>query len=211
MPKIAEALSELEAEISTLEERYIKKFLPAKPEDKPEDFSHDVKAFCLMVHAACEEFVEFVSGSIVSQIEKEFLQKKITLSTISLIMSYAESIGIDNDDKSQDSCFDFVRKGIDSAKKKHANTLKDNHGFSIRYLKKLLTPIGINLPSGPKVDSLKILADARGSFAHTRAQDAMYGEYGKAHKVLAPEEARQVAEDCLDLCREMVDRTEKIW
>jgi hypothetical protein len=75
----------------------------------------------------------------------------------------------------------------------------------------LLIPVGLNLPSGPELNSLKKLADARGSFAHTMALDAKYGEYKKANKVLTPEEAQSIATDCLNMCKDILQRTNAIW
>jgi hypothetical protein len=71
----------LKSEIDTLEQRYLAKFLPANPEDGPEEFQYDVKSFCVLAHAAFEEFVETVSEELMQKIETDFLSNKLTLST----------------------------------------------------------------------------------------------------------------------------------
>jgi hypothetical protein len=193
--------SALKAEIAALDVRYIKNYIPANPEQGPDDFEYDVKAFCLLCHAAFEEFVEGVSESIMAEIAPDLLQKKVSLATATFLMAYGNGWSVVEDENvSQERCFDLVRRAIDSAKQRHSHALKENHGFSTRYLRAILTPVGLNVPDGLEIESVRKLADARGSFAHTVAKKAMYGEYKKANKSLAPEEAQKISEDCLKVC-----------
>ena len=67
------------------------------------------------------------------------------------------------------------------------------------------------MPDGIETPSLQKLADARGSFAHTMAKNAMYGEYKKAKKSLAPEEARKLSEDCLVICEKIKNQALARW
>jgi len=211
MTNLDTEFTSLQTEIKTLQERYVDRFIPAKPEDGPEEFEHDVKAFCLLAHAAFEEFVELVSETIMMKIENEFLSKKIGISTICFIMTYGQPLNFADDDTTrQASCFEIIRQAISESKKKHSTTLKDNHGLSLKYMKRLLVPVGLNLPSGAEVDSLKVFADARGSFAHTMAKRAMYGEYRKAKKVLTPEAALAAAKDCLTICEDIKIRSQQL-
>jgi len=205
--------AELEAELSQLEGKFIAHYIPADPNHEPEAFEHDIKAYSLLAHAAFEEFVEAVSELLVSEVVRGMLSKKVSLSTISLLMSYRASIEIEEDEsKDQDTVFKCVRKALDEAKNSHAKIIKDNHGFSLKYLRKILTPAGINVHDGPEVDAIRRLADARGSFAHTVARQAKYGEYRKvqAHKVFAPEDARNTVADCLKLCVKIRDQAAEI-
>jgi hypothetical protein len=202
----------LVAEVTTLEARYIRKYIPADPQHGPEDYEYDVKAFCLLCHAAFEEFVEGISEAIMADVAPNLLNKKVTLATATLLMAYGNGLDIAGDEDSpQLRCFDLVREALDGAKQRHSHALKDNHGFSVRYLRSILTPVALNVPEGLEIESVRKLADARGSFAHTMAKKAMYGEYKKANKSLAPEEAREIAKDCLVVCRKIKDQSQVLW
>lgn len=175
----------LKNEIDVLRKRYVASYIPANPEEGPEVFGYDVKAFSLMTHAAFEEFTEGVSEFLMTNIVNDILSQRITVATACFLMAYGQRIDIvESENEKQDSCFTFVRKGLDEAKKLHSGVLMNNHGFSLMYLRKILTPVGINISDGPELDSLRTLADARGTFAHTMARSAKYGDYKAAHKIL---------------------------
>lgn len=212
MPEADALYSALDEEITVLRTRYLDGHIPAKPEDDPEAFQYDVKAFCLMSHAAIEEYMEALSELMLAKVEADLLIKKTTLATATLLTSYGIQLELSDDEGEADrSCFDHIRLAVEDAKVRHSRLLRDNHGVSMKYLRKLLIPVGLNVPSGPKVDSLKKLAEARGSFAHNMAKLAKYGDYKKATKVLTPEEALDASVDCLAICSELRDRTAKVW
>jgi hypothetical protein len=212
MADVENIFSALELEVKELRSRFIDKFIPANPEHEPSDFEHDVKAFSVLCHAAFEEFIETISEFMMKKIEIDFMGRKTSLGTSILLMSYSIKIEFsENDDEENDSCFDQMRGALSKAKEMHSRVIKDNHGISVKYLRKLLIPVGINVPSGPRLVSLKKLAEARGSFAHTMAKLAQYGEHKRATKVLTPEEALGAGLDCLELCRDIKDRTKTVW
>ena len=144
---------------------------------------------------------------MMKKIESDLLENKTTLSTACFLSAYGIKLELSDDDDEKDrSCFDHIRSAITKAKNQHSSTLKDNHGFSKKYMRKLLIPVGLNMPRGPELESLKKLAEARGSFAHTMAKLARYGGYKRANRVLTPEEVAQAASDCLAICTELRDR-----
>src|SRR5438128_7254270 len=53
--------AELEEQIKLISEEFISRYLPANPEEGPDVYHQHVKAFCILAHAAFEEFVEQVS------------------------------------------------------------------------------------------------------------------------------------------------------
>lgn len=211
MENVEKAFASLVKEVKELESRYIGGYLPANPEVKPEDFEHDVKAFCVLAHAALEEFVEALSDALMVKLINQFLEKKITLSTASFLLAYGRGISVEDDEaESQASCFNQIRLTLDEGKKQHSKILMDNHGFSVRYLRSILTPVGLNVPSTPLLDSVKKLADARGTFAHSRAKLALYGGYRAAKTPMVPEEAQTIVNDCLDLCDGLKKQAESL-
>ncbi len=212
MPEADALYDALNEELEVLRKRYIDEYIPAKPEDDPESFQYDVKSFCLMSHAAIEEYMEALSEMMLAKVESDLLNKKTTLATSTLLASYGIALEISDDEREVDlSCFDHVRLAVKDAKGRHSRLLRENHGVSVKYLRKLLIPVGLNVPSGPKVDSLKKLSEARGSFAHNMAKLAKYGDYKKATKVLTPEEALNASIDCLAICSDLRDQSAKVW
>jgi len=202
----------LDKELSDLRSRFLADFLPAKPEHIPADFEYEVKSFSLLSHAAFEEYVEAVSEAMMQKIEADLLTKKSTLSMACFLSAYGIKLELPNDDEAEDkTCFEHIRSALAKAKELHSSTLKGNHGFSAKYMRRLLIPVGINMPQGPETESLKKLAEARGSFAHTMAKLAKYGGYKRANRVLTPEEVAQAADDCRAICDEIRRRAKAVW
>lgn len=205
-------LNELKVEIKKLKDKFLLPWLPAKPEDEPEQFEHDVKAYCVLTHAIFEEFVEELSLIAMEDAIDAWKKKLPTKGTISLLCAYGACLSIpEKDDDEQEELFTQIRKELDETKTKHSNVLSNNHGFSLKYLRKILTPVGLDIPTDiVLLESLKNLADARGSFAHTQAQKAQYGKWKQAKKPMTPEQADTAVNDCIDLCEKLVDRAVKL-
>jgi hypothetical protein len=204
--------SALKEEVDKLKDKFLSDFLPATPEHTPADFEYEVKSFSLLCHASFEEYVEALSETVMNKIEDDLLTSKASLSTACFLSAYGIKLSLSEDDDYEDrSCFDHVRDAVKQAKSLHSATLRNNHGFSAKYMRKLLIPVGINMPRGPQMESLKKLAEARGSFAHTMAKLAHYGGYKRAKKVLTPEEVAEAADDCIMICEELQKRAKAIW
>lgn len=206
MSKFDHLFTELKAEITRIEKRFLSRYFPVNPEQTSQDFEYDVKSYCILAHASFEEFLEMVAEEILSQVQAEFLTKKISMATAALLLTYATNWKQDEAGGTIVACFDAVRNAIDTCKKKHSITLKDNHGFDQKYMLKVLNPVGLNVPADePKLNSVSKLASARGSFAHTRSKNAMYGDYKRANTPLSPEDAKNYVSDCLHICEMIRD------
>jgi hypothetical protein len=209
MAEINQLVADLSAEIAGLEDRFISKWIPAEPSVQPEEFEHDVKAFCVLTHAAFEEFAEEISLIVVKLARDAWLNKKFSKATISLLLAYHAKLHIvDDEGQRQDKVFDQIRKGLDECVAAHSVALSKNHGFSLKYLRNILTPVGIDIPEDDlqMMGSLKELTEARGSYAHTLAKRALYGQWRRAGRPMVPESARDAASDCLALCKELAKR-----
>jgi hypothetical protein len=212
MSKFDDLFNELKAEITRIGDRFLVQYFPVNPEQPARDFEYDVKSYCILTHASFEEFLEMVAEEILSRVQAEFLSKKISLATATLLLTYATNWKQDEAGGSIASCFDAVRNAIDVCKQKHSATLKDNHGFDQKYMLKVLNPVGMNVPTDEvKLNSVSKLASARGSFAHTRSKDAMYGEYKRAKTPLSPEDAKNYVSDCLHICEMIRDSANQRW
>lgn len=205
-------LDNLKAEIEKLRVKFLSQWLPAMPSHQPEEFEHDVKAYCVLTHAIFEEFVEELSLMAMEEGINAWAKQAPTKSTISLLCAYGAGFSIsEKDDEEQDDVFTQIRKSLADTKEKHSNVLSNNHGFSLKYLRKILTPIGVDIPPDVRLlESLKSLADARGSFAHTQAQKALYGKWKQAKKPMTPEQAEIAVKDCLELCEKLANKANKL-
>jgi len=204
------ALDELEIElteqIKLISAEFIARYFPANPEHGPDVYHQHVKAYCILAHAAFEEFVERVSLYLMTAaVENWYQGKLITRPLLSLLLFYKLSIDFVQDEETdQPRNFDALRQVIDEVKRAHSTAIFDNHGFSLKYLRSVLTPVAIDISSDPVVsNSLRTLADARGSYAHTSAKLANFTDRSKAKQPMSPEKARDVVEDCLQLCKKI--------
>lgn len=74
-----------------------------------------------------------------------------------------------------------------------------------------LLPVGIDIPDSVKhIALLKDLAGARGSYAHTRAHRALYGQWKRAGRPMEPEKAKTAVHDCLELRDLVIEKLEAI-
>lgn len=209
MADINQLFENLRMEIEGLENRFISKWMPADPLVPPEDFEHDVKAFCVLAHAAFEEFAEEISLIVVKAAKDAWLHQKFSKAAVALLLAYHSKLDIiDEESQKQDKTFDQVRKKLDECAAAHSVALSKNHGFSLKYLRSILTPVAIDIPEDDirLMGALKELTEARGSFAHSLAKQARYGQWKRAGRPMVPESARDTVADCLQLCSELANR-----
>jgi hypothetical protein len=208
-PQLNQLLNLLRSDLESLRNSFIAKWLPAAPEHQPKDYEHDLKAYCVLCHASMEEFVEQLSAFATNAIKKDSLHGSPSRSMVALLASYAFTIvPVDEEVNEQKRLYDLLREGVDAAAKKHHRAIDENHGLSLKYLRKLLTPVGIDVPDEARMQTaLATLAEARGSFAHGAARDALYGRPHRAKRSLSPEDAKNAVDDCLLLCEKLTQRT----
>lgn len=173
-----------------------------------------VKAFCVLSHAAIEDYVEkltlrtiagahkrfgdavFVDNFITTQDELDLRNRQLNqlVKTLVLASTYSvfstnnsealkkhksklEAIGLRNvDNFTADDLNNFTKKSesyakdiVKETKKFFESTVKDNHGASLKYILKLLIPVGIDVPNDLNLlNSLQKMAKYRGSFAHSQ-------------------------------------------
>jgi hypothetical protein len=203
MPSLKKLEKSLRDNILDIERKFLSAYFPANPTHTPDAYQHDVKAYCILAHAIFEEFVEVVSLEVMKNTTSSWLSsRRISDALFALCTFYDVRIQIEeNEEAYQDRPFDAFRKLIDEAKSEHSTAVLKNQGFSMRHLRRILTPVAINVTSDLKItNSLRTLADARGSYAHTLAQSALYVDTKKVQKAMTPESARDAVADCLELC-----------
>lgn len=199
---------ELSGQLQLIRQEFIDRYLPARPEDGPDIYHQHVKAFCILAHAALEEFAEKVSLAMMKNaVDGWYANKTIGAPLAALLLYYNASIKPNtNEDEDQIRNFDLFRSAVEFVKQSHSRAVFDNHGFSLKYLRSILTPVAVDISSDPPlISSLKILADARGSYAHTSAAGGFFTDRNKAKHPMTPEKARDIVIDCHKLCEKILE------
>lgn len=194
----------LEKYINSLIAKYITPHVTSL--NKPSIYDNDVRAFCVLTHAAFEGYLEELALYAMDWSFKRYTNTgKITRPLLMLVLCYGDR----NDVKKHISNFDnwstmkasdVLRNSINDVMKAHSNKIKNNNGFSLKYCSDILLPVAINAPNNGKltsaVDSLK---DYRGLYAHT------HRNYGKIIKSTSPNDVKDVVTDCLKFCENIRD------
>lgn len=184
---------ELEAYVTELARKFVDGYIPADPGTPPDTYAHDVKAYCILSHAAFEEFIEGVALGLTDYATEQWLsQRKVSDVIIALLCWHGAKMKIDDDDNSPETIpFDYLRPLIENAKASFSKEVNRNHGVSILYLRSLLIPVAIEITQDAnQLNSLKKLAEGRGDYAHK----------GRGKGVLVPEDAKHYVQDVLALC-----------
>lgn len=177
-------------------ELIIKYIEPHKEQlEKPDYYKLDVNSFCILCHAAFEEFLEDVTLYSIDRIEREFKSKirKISYATICLLHFDEHPLGLTEDQKWESNYLnDYLSKRLEERKTELSKyAIKENHGIDIKYLRKLLLPIGIDVPRDLKeLGSLNTLKNIRGTYAHS---------FARTNKPLSPEDAMNAVFDVLEM------------
>jgi hypothetical protein len=185
--------TELSSHIGELAKKFVDPYIPASPSAVPSDYALDVRAYCVLSHAAFEEFVEAVVLTVASGAVQDWMVKrKATDVIISLIAWNGAKLKIDDDEASAETKpFDYLRSLVNEAKAAFSREVNKNQGISILHLRNLLIPVAIDIKSDPNLlNSLQKLAEGRGAYAHK----------GRVTTVLAPEDAKRYVQDVLALC-----------
>jgi hypothetical protein len=182
--------NELNQHLSAHRQQFIAPHLPADPQANPQSFATDVKAYCVLSHAALEDYFETVSLSIMSQaIDRWTNTRQLSDCIIMLLGRYGLHYSFNDDDTGGDlRVFDSVREILAEAKIRFSRDIHDNHGVSLRHLRKLIAPIGFDfIPD----------ANASNAFIQLSKERGLYAHKGRALQVLSPEDADAFVSDCL--------------
>lgn len=196
-------LDNLEIYLLTLEEKYIAPH--NDPLESPENYKLDVRSFCVLAHAAFEEFIESLCLYVLNEIEKNF-SNKLQVSYSTLCLLHFKGTDKEPDDESwkdSDKLFDRIKSQIDEIKSGFSNfIMQNNHGISLKYLKKLIIPLGIDLPFDIKeITALGNLAQYRGAYAHTSYRKDI---------VVSPEDAWECVNDVYGMCVKLAKKAVNI-
>ena len=196
MVNIIEAQKQLELYLLEVEEKYLHSHMGTM--ESPDDYMFDVRSYCLLCHAAFEEFIESVCISLLHEIYNNYINnQRISYSTMCLLNFEGEAEVL-SDDKwaNNQKLFDHIRKKLDKIKQTFSiYVMENNHGIGLKYLKKMLIPLGIDIPQDPvQQNSLSQLANYRGGYAHTSK---------RAASMLSPEDAQKYVYDVYNMMKDV--------
>ena len=203
MTDLKESLDKLDAYLAELECQYID---PHKdPLEIPERYKLDVRSYCVLSHAAFEEFVENVCICTLAEIVDQFKNSQcISYSTLCLLHFHGNAKVIDDDTwKHDDRVYDYLLKQLENNKSDFSKYIMiQNHGVGLKYLKKLLVPLGLYVPLDVKnFTALENLSQSRGGYAHTSHRNV---------RSLSPEDAKTQVQDVHEIMVALIERAKKI-
>lgn len=206
MAEVDKLYTDVNSYITKLETTYLVKHIADKT-SSPTDYDTDVKSFCILSHAAIEEFSETVAITVMNKTVDNFVNHhKVTESLVTLMHFKSKGEGFlakseDEDKITIVSSYDYIRERLAEIKDRFSQEVINNHGASLKYLKQLFMPVSVDVPVDPTLlNSLKLLAKERGSYAHK------FLEKGAIKKSIAPEDAKKIVSDCLKLCYEIKEK-----
>ncbi len=196
---IYQSLVDLKANISQIQNQFLNRHL-ADPLVTDNEYRLDINAFCVLSHAYFEQYFEEISLNVCESIVDAYKHyKKVSIGTLMLMHLISTSkFPYKDGDTSLVNIDDYVIQDLNLSKVKLNKSLKGNHGASLKYLKNILIPVGVDVPSHPiYMDSLNKLVSERGVFAHGNKQD------GTIRRPYSPSQANSIINDCLELAEEI--------
>jgi hypothetical protein len=192
--------SMLEQYVQSLRAKFLSPYIPANPAHVPATYRDDVTAFCVLLHAALEEYFEDVAKLSITVAVDDWLNSgRKTESLIAICLNLADKISIPSDGNFPRPIQQLMREKLIAARKNFIDALEANHGVSKHYLAKILGRIGIGIDSDAVFESsLAKIVEHRGEFAHKRPK-----------KNLAPEDAEKYATDCLLYCLDVSSKAQE--
>ena len=197
---------ELKSDLIRIEKVHIRRFLTS-PLSTPEKYELSVKAYCVLCHAAFEQFAEEVAEAVLTAVVHDYTyNKKVTLATVNLLHFKANGSSVLEKKEYRDAplvIFDYLRPSLETAKTTLSNFINSeagNNGIGIKNLNRLFVPLGVELPRDVSLlSSLKLLARERGHYAHKRKDG------GVIRHSLSPEDAQKAVQDCIKFFGQIKD------
>lgn len=206
MADIDKLYADTESYIQGLEGSYLSKYL-ADPTTTPTDCDLDVKSYCILCHAAFEEFAETIAVTVMNKTVDNFvMHHRVTESLVSLMHFKASGESYLDKQEEEDkieiiTSYNYIRERLAEIKDRFSKEVFNNHGVSLKYIKQLLMPVAIDVPNDPTwLNSLKQLAKERGAYAHK------FLDKGAIKKSIAPEDAKTIVNDCIQLCNDIKEK-----
>lgn len=194
---INETFDSLVESLVQLEENFIFNHLN-NPLATPNEYDLDVKAYCVLSHAAFEEYIEQIAIIVAKAIVENYKYRQVVNDAL-LMFIHSQSSFTDLYDEgppeSMSTIFDYLKNKSDDLISSFEKAIDRSHGFGYKYVNKLLVPLAIDITKDISLlTSYKLLTSERGIYAHRR------NKHGQFQTSISPEKARDAVMDCTIIC-----------
>ena len=180
------------------------KYLPVANRNAGIVGDFETKSYSVLAHAAFEQFFEDVALDFGHRLHSHWQSGKMMdrqlIACIGCIVSgegnflYLEA----DESKGQESPIHQLSKALRKRVSSLRNAIDDNHGISLKFLRNMFGPLGINIQLDPDTQSgLTLIARNRGTFAHRRTPK-LNGKF--AHKPVAASDIVKYVKLVLTYC-----------
>ena len=137
---------ELVEHIAQLENKFINEYVPADPALLPSVYDLDVRAYCILSHAAFEQFFEQVALKVMIQSIDNWMEPERKINGSLLALAAFSDKRLKYDEMTSDIPFDNLKNTFEAAKKSLSQLIiKKNHGISADDLATILLPVGLHI------------------------------------------------------------------
>jgi len=166
-------ISELEKKFRKLEGRYLDPHLHKS--DLSEEEEDDIRAFCVLSHAALEEYLETFATTFRDKLIRKWttshvVRKQAAVCMIAFLNTNGKSMKIEiaeNEGATQTAPLHQIWSKLTEAEAAHKNRVDKNHGASKSYIRDLYVSLGFSdIADHGTMDAIGKLANNRGSYAH---------------------------------------------
>lgn len=161
------------------------------PTTTPDVYGVPVQAFCVLSHAAFEDYFESVCMKTADIIVDGWVLGHPSVAIASLAAATKCPLDEEDDDTTVSRSSNRRRDMATHIKRAYSHRIRENHGMDIKYLRSLLYPLGVDFDDVTLLSSVRTIARCRGDYAHTIG----------ASRPISPEKARVLVADCLHLAR----------
>jgi hypothetical protein len=195
MTEFDKKFNNLKIYIDELEKKFILGFLVPDLTINAEAYELDVRAYCILSHAAFEHYFEEVAEKVMIKSMDNWLSpKKVINDSLLALAAYSED-RLKYDENKSEVFSEHLEAIFRSTKTRLSTRIRmENHGISIEHLGKILMPVGLYIKQDINLrNSLNQLVRQRGLYAHQ----------GRVRNILSPEIAKIYVQDCLLLCDDL--------
>ena len=123
---------DLKLYIQELAAKFVDKYIPADPSASPAIYEHDVRAYCVLSHAAFEDFIEAVVLAVCGHSVDQWITARKTTDVIVALLCWNGAKLIINDDENalEIKPFDYLRPLLENAKAAFSRSAYESWCFS---------------------------------------------------------------------------------
>jgi hypothetical protein len=158
----------------------------------------DVAAYAVLAHGALENFVEGLGLWTLERLERTWIHRRRATGSTASILLYRDAPPLSLDMTPGVLVFDNVRTALQGAKSETSKRIEQNQGISLRHLRALFRPLGIDVPEDP------LLAASLDSLVSLRHQWAHQYRFG-AKVIKSAKDVQKIVGDCLVLADKLAN------